>query len=133
VLSIKQSLPFGREEVDAMQAQLRAAATAAGFSAETITYLVYAVEEIGINILMHSQASWLELRFEASPSEGVLKMLDDGEEFDPVEAAQLMDEPVISEHLAGHLGLWSLKRMPLVQAWRRVDGVNELSFTAARA
>jgi anti-sigma regulatory factor (Ser/Thr protein kinase) len=132
MLSLKQALPFGREELDAMQAQVRAAAVTAGFSAETITYLIYAVEEIGANILVHSGATWLELRFESTGHEGVLRLLDDGEEFDPVDAAKLMDEPVISEHLAGHLGLWTLKRMPMQQSWRRIEGVNELSFKVTR-
>jgi anti-sigma regulatory factor (Ser/Thr protein kinase) len=132
MLSVKQRLPFGREELSALQAQLRTAALAAGFDAKTVGNLVYVVEEIGANILVHSNATWMELRFEPTANGGILSLLDDGEEFDPVDASKLMDEPVISEHLEGHLGLWTLKRMPFQQAWRRVDGVNAISFTATR-
>jgi anti-sigma regulatory factor (Ser/Thr protein kinase) len=115
-----------------LQAELRAVALAAGLSPKTAAQLVYVVEEIGSNILVHSNAHWMELRFAPDADGWVLTLLDDGDEFDPVDAAKLMDEPVISEHVTGHLGLWTLKRMPFEQSWRRVGGVNELRFRAAR-
>ena len=130
MLSVKLKLPFEREDLDSMQNQLRVAASTAGFNANSIVYLVYAVEEIGANVLIHSGASWMELRFDPTDKGGILSFLDDGEEFDPVESAGYLDEPVISEYVSGHLGLWTLKQMPFKQSWRRVDGINHLRFTA---
>ncbi len=132
MLRIKTQLPFGREELSALQDQVRAAAVAGGLSAKTAANLVFAIEEIGANILVHSGASWMELRFEAVDPGAVLYFDDDGEEFDLVEAAELMDEPVISEHLSGHLGLWTLKRMPFKMVWKREDGMNRLSISVVK-
>lgn len=133
LLSVKINLLFGREELSAVEAQVRAEALAQGFDAKTAASLVYVVEEIGANVLVHSGAHWLEVRFQATDNGAVLCFLDDGEEFDPIEAAQLMDAPVISEFVTGHLGLWTLKRLPFKQTWRRNGNVNELSFSVIRA
>lgn len=131
-LQLKVALPFERSDLDAMQAKVRAAATEAGFDSDTIIYLVYAIEEIGANVLVHSGASWMEIRFEPTPEGAELSFLDDGEEFDPVESAGYLDEPVVSEYVSGHLGLWTLKQMPFRQTWAREGGVNHLRFSAKK-
>ena len=132
MLSLKKTLPFGREELSAIQDRVRAEALSAGLDTKSAANLVFVVEEIGANILVHSGATWMEVKFEATAEGGTLLFRDDGEEFDPIEASQLMDQPVISEFVSGHLGLWILKRLPIVQTWRRVDNVNELRFNLKR-
>lgn len=127
MLSVKLKLPFGREELSDLQAKVRAEAFIAGLDPKSASNLVFVIEEIGVNILVHSGATWMELRFEPG-NQSVLTFLDDGEEFDSIEASKLMDEPVISEHMSGHLGLWILKRLPFQQVYAREGGLNVLRF-----
>lgn len=133
MLLMKKPVPFGREELSAIQDRVRAEALGAGLDTKSAANLVFVVEEIGANILVHSGATWMEVKFEATQDGGSLLFRDDGEEFDPIEASQLMDQPVISEFVSGHLGLWILKRLPMVQTWQRVAGVNELRFDIKRS
>ena len=132
MLRVKLSVPYTREELNALQDQVRAEAARAGITAKLTGSLIYATEEIGSNILVHSGATWMEVGFEAQAPGGRLTFDDDGEEFDPLEAAELMDEPVISEHVSGHLGLWTLKRLPFKMDWRREGTVNHLTITVVQ-
>jgi anti-sigma regulatory factor (Ser/Thr protein kinase) len=129
MLRVKLSVPYTRAALDALQTQVRAEAAQVGISAKIIGSLIYAIEEIGSNILVHSGATWFETCFEPQAPGGRLTFDDNGEEFDPLEASDLMDEPVISEHVSGHLGLWTLKRLPFKMTWHRQNNVNHLTIT----
>lgn len=127
------TVPFGRPELTTLQEQMRVEAWMSGVDPKQAASLVFVVEEIGANILVHSGATWMELGFEPGEGWAKLSFRDNGEDFDPIEASKLIDEPVINELVSGHLGLWILKRLPFEQSWQRNDGVNELVFTLKRA
>ena len=132
---LRLDLPFGRAELDAVQAVVREKGRELGLRPRVITHLVFLIEEAGTNILQHSGATWMEVVLEAMGGDFRLVLRDDGEEFDSVEAAGYYDEPVVGEAIERHLGLWMMGRLSFNRLYRRLKAppggkdINELTFS----
>lgn len=97
-----------------------------GIVEEKAWNLVAAADEILCNIEEHSNARWMEISAERSDEgEAVLRICDDGHDFDISKAAAKAPGP--SGWRERHLGLWMVKRLASAMESRRSpEGANEI-------
>lgn len=93
-----------------------------------------ATEELFANTVEHgrARATSVELSLRADAGEVHLHFADDGDAFDPVEAATRPDDPAPPARVGG-VGLKLVQRLASRWRYRREDGWNRIELTLARA
>jgi anti-sigma regulatory factor (Ser/Thr protein kinase) len=78
------------------------------------------VDELASNVLLHSQATWMEWSLSRDPEEGllILRFQDNGDSFDPASAPL----PAVGYGFNGHMGLAMMRRLARGLRYRREQG-----------
>jgi len=107
-----------------------------GMNARALKKLEMAIEEMVVNIVNYSGAEWMEIEVESqnskveSPNANALVVIlrDNGGKFDPTQQAEVDTDAVTAERQIGGLGIALVRQIADELSYRRVDGVNELTF-----
>ena len=101
----------------------------AGLEARALKKTEVAIEEMIVNIVNYSQATWVELKVERLKVKCIeITLRDDGVEFDPTKQAEVDTEKVTAERQIGGLGIALLRKIADDVHYERRDGINELTI-----
>ena len=124
-MKLRLAQPISQGALDQAQREFREQCRVLGMDDMMAGLLTLAFNEVGTNVMEHSQSTWFEAAMDLEDGRAVLTFRDDGEAFDSVEAMGLFDVPV--PEIDRHMGLYMLGRMPFEKCYRRLDGgTNEL-------
>jgi anti-sigma regulatory factor (Ser/Thr protein kinase) len=123
-MKLRLAQPINQEALDQAQGEFREQCRFLGLDDKLAGLMTLAFNEVGTNVMEHSQSHWFEAALDLEDGRAVLTFRDDGEAFDSVEAMDLFDAPV--PEIDRHMGLYMLGRMPFEKCYRRLDGgINE--------
>lgn len=109
----------------------------AGLEARALKKTEVAIEEMIVNIVNYSQATWVELGVKRVQTASLtdrfadrlqITLRDDGVEFDPTKQAEVDTEKVTAERQIGGLGIALLRKIADDVHYERRDGINELTI-----
>ena len=100
----------------------------AGMNARALKKTEVAIEEMVVNIVNYSQATWMELKITNEELKIIITLSDDGVEFDPTKQAEVDTEKVTTERQIGGLGIALLRKIADEVRYERRDGINKLTI-----
>ena len=109
----------------------------AGLEARALKKTEVAIEEMIVNIVNYSQATWVELGVKRVQTASLtdrfadrlqITLRDNGIAFDPTQLAEVDTEKVTAERQIGGLGIALLRKIADDVHYERRDGINELTI-----
>ena len=99
-----------------------------GLGAETAFHVLFALEEVVSNIILHGAAQRIQVRLEANPHQLYLQVQDDGPGFNPL----LQPEPdtglALDARPIGGLGIYLTRQLADTMDYQRLADGNLLSL-----
>lgn len=113
-LQLESAEALSRFAADAMQAS--------GLDEATRLATLAVVEELGANVMEHSQAAWLEIDLAAREGVAFVMLRDNGKAFDPSAAIRRVSQGfVLEDRVDRSLGLYIVRQLARAIAYTR-DG-----------
>lgn len=110
------------QSAEALSRFVIAAMQASDLDEPTRLAVVAVTEELGANVMEHSQAEWLEIELAAEGEVAFVRLCDNGRPFDPSAAMRRITQGfVLEERVERSLGLYIVRQLARAIAYTR-DG-----------
>ncbi len=125
------------DELSRVSAQVAAFGQQEAWAPDLLFQVQLAIEEVGTNIVEHgaaAQAISMEISLTSDASAVVLRIVDDGNPFNPLQEAPLPDISLsLADRPIGGLGLHLIQTLMDAESYQREHGKNHLTLVKHRA